>query len=298
MRPDDALATILLASRMASEGTHPLKASEYWRLVDQVGEPGALLGRGAPQLIAELDPDLSVRISALLDRGTSMAFELERLDQTGITTLTSFDADYPSRWRKRLGSGAPPVVHVAGPPHLLRAPGVAILSDGDRSPEASAVASDLAAEAVRLGSVVVTGGVDGIDRAIADTALEEGGAVATVLADPLLRTVRRPEVRRAVLAGTTVLCTPYAPDARATAAATIGRDRLIHALARATVVVANGTEGDVLAGTVAAIDGGFTVAVWRGPGEGPGNAALETCGATSIRSADELAAHLPTEAAG
>ena len=92
-----------------------------------------------------------------------------------------------------------------------------------------------------------------------------------------------------MIAGTRLLCTPYAPDARATAAARTGRDRLIHALSRLTVVVATEPSGDPWTGAVAAIDAGFTVAVWRGPGEGDGNAALEAHGATPIRSVDELA---------
>ena len=84
-----------------------------------------------------------------------------------------------------------------------------------------------------------------------------------------------------MIAGTRLLCTPYAPDARATAAARTGRDRLIHALSRLTVVVATEPSGDPWTGAVAAIDAGFTVAVWRGPGEGDGNAALEAHGATA-----------------
>ena len=132
---------------------------------------------------------------------------------------------------------------------------------------------------MRLGSVIVT----------TDAAFDAGSSTVAVLADPLKRTVRHPDVRRAVIAGTRLLCTPYAPDARATAAARTGRDRLIHALSQLTVVVAIEPSGDPWAGAVAAIDAGFTVAVWRGPGEGDGNAALEAHGATPIRSVDDLA---------
>ena len=211
MRSDDALATILVVSRLADEGTQPLKASEYWRLLDHIGDPGALLGPTAPQLIGALDADLADRVTRLLDRATSIAFELERLDQSGIATLTPFDADYPRRWVDRLGPGAPPVMHAAGPLALLQQTAVGILGHAD----AEDVARDLATEAVRLGAVVVT----------ADAGFDAGAGTNTVavLADPLLRTVRHPEIRRAVIAGTRLLCTPYAPDARATAAARTGR---------------------------------------------------------------------------
>ena len=59
MRSDDALATILIVSRLADEGTLPLKASEYWRLLDHIGAPGALVGPTAQQLIGALDPELA-----------------------------------------------------------------------------------------------------------------------------------------------------------------------------------------------------------------------------------------------
>ena len=44
-RLDDAtLATLLLTSRLVAEGPPPLKAREFWGLVDQVGgDPAALL---------------------------------------------------------------------------------------------------------------------------------------------------------------------------------------------------------------------------------------------------------------
>ena len=44
MKSDDALATILLVSRVASDGTSPFNPRQFWRLVEQVGDPGRLLG--------------------------------------------------------------------------------------------------------------------------------------------------------------------------------------------------------------------------------------------------------------
>ena len=59
------------------------------------------------------------------------------------------------------------------------------------------------------------------------------------------------------------------------------------------VVACDREQGDAWSGAVEAIDGGFgRVAVWRGPGEGPGNEALEARGATRIESIDDLDALL------
>ena len=45
MRHDDSLATILLVSRLCAQGVRPLKASEYWSLLDDIGV-GPVLGAG------------------------------------------------------------------------------------------------------------------------------------------------------------------------------------------------------------------------------------------------------------
>ena len=83
MRGDDALATILLVSRIASDGTIPLNTGQFWRLVDQVGHPGDLLGRTESDLTGSgLAADMAARVVGLLGRATVMAFELERLDQS------------------------------------------------------------------------------------------------------------------------------------------------------------------------------------------------------------------------
>lgn len=102
MNHDDSLAAILLLSRINDE-VRPLKASEFWRLCELVGEPSRLLGADETKLVSEhgLASDTARRIVALLDRATGMAFELERLGQTGISVLTPFDEDYPGRFAER-----------------------------------------------------------------------------------------------------------------------------------------------------------------------------------------------------
>jgi predicted Rossmann fold nucleotide-binding protein DprA/Smf involved in DNA uptake len=65
---------------------------------------------------------------------------------------------------------------------------------------------------------------------------------------------------------------------------------MIYALSTLTVVVASDHEtGGTWAGAVEALRGGFgRVAVWRGAGEGPGNAHLVRRGATPFENIDQL----------
>ena len=116
-----------------------------------------------------------------------------------------------------------------------------------------------------------------------DAAFEAGGAVLGILAESLSRKLKRPDVRRAVYDGSTVMCTPYSPDAPFSAGNAMGRNKLIYAQAALTVVVASDAEtGGTWSGATEALKHGYgPVAVWRGDGEGPGNEPLQQRGANT-----------------
>ena len=313
MRCDDSLATILLVSRLCAEGVRPFKASEYWSLLDVIGAgppvnaeqgadavqgrgdplgPGALLNKVEDQLVRDhgLPEDIAGRISGLSERATAVAFELERLDQSGIHTVTVFDEHHPRRWLYRLGAKAPPLVHAAGALELLDVPGLGVVGSRDVSQEGGEVAKEVARLAARRGLPLVSGGARGVDQLAMDAAFETGGSVVGILAESLSRKLKRPDVRRAVHDGGTVMCTPYSPDAPFSAGNAMGRNKLIYAQAALTVVVASddGTGGTWSGATEALKHGYGTVAVWRGVGEGPGNEILQQRGALPVSSLEDL----------
>ena len=317
MRHDDSLATILLVSRLCADGLRPLKASEYWSLLDRIGVgpvlgfgrsadadaasgerthagggPGTLLGQSEDRLMRDCDlpENLANRIAGLMDRATAVAFELDRLDQSGIKTLTVFDEHYPQQWLARLGAKAPPVVHGAGSLDLLDTPGLGVVGSRDVSEAGGEVAKQVAGLAARRGLPLVSGGARGVDQLAMDAAYEAGGAVVGILAESLLRKLRRPDVRRAVYDGSTVMCTPYSPDAPFSAGNAMGRNKLIYAQAALTVVIASDVDsGGTWSGASEALKHGYgRVAVWRGDGEGPGNEPLQQRGATPVTSLDDI----------
>ncbi len=292
MANDDSLATILLVGRLRDEPVTPLKASEFWGLRDRVAKPSALLGLGVEQLATEhgLAQDLAGRVVALLDRATGMAFELERSGQSGISVLTPFDENYPGRLVERLGASAPVLLYSAGAVDLLGEPGIGVVGSRDVSPEGAQVAGAAAESAARLDLPLVSGGARGVDKTAMNAAFEAGGAVVGVLAESLARKLRSPDIRRAIHDGRTAMCTPYSPEAPFSVGNAMGRNKLIYALSALTLVVAAEVEtGGSWSGAAEALRRGFgRVAVWRGPGEGPGNALLEERGAVPVASIDEL----------
>ena len=294
---DDGLAAVLLASRLCGDGVEPLKAAEYWGLHRRLGgEPQVLLGRSEAEIAGGhgLGPDLAARVVRLLDRATAMAFELERLQQSGVSTLTPFDERYPGRLVERLGTRAPPLLHAAGDLGLLRRGGLGVVGSRNVTENGAEAARAAAERAARLGYALISGGARGVDQTAMSAAYEAGGAVVGVLAESLSRRLKKPDVRRAIHDGRTVMCTPYRPDAPFSAGNAMGRNKLVYALSLVTLVVASEVDkGGTWSGAVEALKtGAGRVGVWQGPGRGSGNDKLIEKGATPIPSVDDLEAVL------
>lgn len=97
--------------------------------------------------------------------------------------LTPFDDGYPACWADRLGDAAPSCLRVTGPVPSARWLGMVGVRDAAQ--EDLVWAAAVAAEAVRLGFGVVSGGARGIDRAAVGGALAVGGVALELLATGL-----------------------------------------------------------------------------------------------------------------
>ena len=306
MRNDNSLATILLTSRLLDAAVKPFRAKEFWELkkelelLEQVGQPQFLLGKAADELIQMGVPqDSATRIVELFDRATAMAFELERLDGSGIRVLTPFDEEYPQAWLERLRRKtlqAPPVLYAAGALELLNQSGVGVVGSRDVSPRGQEIAQEAAERIASLGMTLVSGGARGVDQLSMNAAFQADGCVVGILAESLARKLKKSDVRQAIHEGQTVMCTPYNPDAPFSVGNAMGRNKLIYALADITLVVAcEPGKGGTWQGAKEALEKNFgCVAVWQGPGGGTGNAQLLEMGqqlgkgAIPIASIEEL----------
>jgi predicted Rossmann fold nucleotide-binding protein DprA/Smf involved in DNA uptake len=289
---DDRLAALLLAQRLIGSEVSPLKASEYWTLLQAVPSPGILLGLNPAQVqeLAGVDIELAQRVVVLLDQATAFAFRLDELEQSGIRAMSSIEGEYPERLRRRLGRGAPPILYFAGPAALLSSELLGIVGSRDVDPAGATTAQEAARIAVSHGSGVVSGGAKGVDRLAMNAALDAGGFVVGVLADSLQRTLRDADLRRTIVDEQACMCTPYVPTAGFSVASAMGRNKLIYALSNATLVVrADRETGGTWSGAVEAQRQGFApVLVWTGDGGGDGNRALTKIGATAVPCLDRL----------
>jgi predicted Rossmann fold nucleotide-binding protein DprA/Smf involved in DNA uptake len=292
-RSENSLATVLLAGRLLDADERALSTREFWQLVNQVPEPASLLGGDSAAVAAAtgLPPSESERVAGLLDGATRLAFELERLELTGIHALTPFDEQYPETVRTRLQNAAPPVLHVAGDPGLMAEQGIGVVGSRDASMAALEVAAAAARVAVEHGWPVVSGAARGVDQAALAEAFQRDGTAVGVPADALDKRLRDPDTRRAVTSGRVCLVTPYKPSAGFSVANAMGRNKLIYALARVTLVVTTSLEsGGTWSGATEALSRSIApVAVWIGQGAGPGNERLVRLGGIAIEAVQELA---------
>src|SRR5207244_24857 len=74
------------------------------------------------------------------------------------------DDGYPAALMSRLGTGAPPLLYVAGPADLLATGALGIVGSRDVAPAAADVAQQAARSAVANDLAVVSGGAKGVDQ--------------------------------------------------------------------------------------------------------------------------------------
>lgn len=287
-RSDSSLAAVLLTQRLVDVGVPSLKAAEYWRLLEVIGDPAELLAATEPPMA--IDPDLAARLRVLLGAASSLAFALDEAEQSGLRLVASVDDDYPTVLLARLGRAAPPLLYLVGDPALLRTPSLGIAGSRDASDAAIEVAERAAEAAVAAGWGVVSGGSRGPERSATMAAVARGGVAVEVLADPLWQATRDRDVRRGVTAGRLCVCTPYPPSAPFTAARAEGRTKIVDALAKAVLVVSARHEtGATWAGAVDALRRSTVpVLVWCGDGAGEGNEALLAKGASAVEAVDDV----------
>jgi predicted Rossmann fold nucleotide-binding protein DprA/Smf involved in DNA uptake len=300
---NDAKTAVVLTTRLGSR-ERPSLTPKMWHELERVLRDA---GHRPVEVFDEtfklssvpgISEDLHDRIRRLTSDAGSAMLEVDELSHRGIWTTTIFDDEYPQILIERLIHNAPPVLFGSGNVGLLSKPGVGIVGSRDVTDEGAEVAKALARKAVSLGMSVVSGAAKGVDQLAMNAAFSDRGTVVGVLADSLSERIRRPETLQALDEGTVCLLTQQAPSSGFSPAAAMARNKVVYALSAITAVVASDEDsGGTWSGATEGLKGGNgIVAVWRGPGEGRGNEALETAGAVPIRDSSEIADLLKAEA--
>ncbi|MGD1057285.1 MAG: DNA-processing protein DprA [Solirubrobacteraceae bacterium] len=288
----DGQAIALACSTLAMGGERsvkPLNSREWHELSARLvrsewGSPSELLGCSSAELRRGLDlaPETAERLAQLLARGGQLAFELERLANSGIWVLTRADEEYPQRVKKLLASSAPPVLYGAGPQTALREQALAIVGSRDADSAALVFVRAIARRCVSSHVAVVSGAARGVDLEAMGATIEAGGMAVGVSVDPLERLVRRPALRGPLAEGTLTLMTPFHPAARWQVGNAMGRNRIIYAMSNAAVVAATAAgSGGTWTGAIENLRFGW-VPLYVRAGKDEGSRALARAGAIPL----------------
>ncbi len=196
---------------------------------------------------------------------------------------------------------AAPVLVVAG--EVPAEAGVAVVGTRASDPYGLACAARVAEDAVALGVPVVSGGAEGCDAAAHQAALGAGGVTVAVL--PCGHDRPYPTAHRglfdAIARARGAVVSPWWPDTPPARHRFLGRNVVIAALARVTVVARAGRRSGALSTAAAARRLGLPVLAVPGDvGEalGEGGNALLAAGATAVTGRADLARALGVVAAG
>jgi predicted Rossmann fold nucleotide-binding protein DprA/Smf involved in DNA uptake len=218
--------------------------------------PADLLGAESDEVLeaCRLVADPS-RLRDLLMRGFQLSQAFERWRSRAIWVVSRADPAYPERLKSRLQGHAPAILYGCGEPSLLDDGGLAIVGSrniDDALAEYTMAVGGLVASA---GKSVVSGGARGIDQSAMRGALDAGGRVCGVLADSLERQVMTRDHRNLIMEGRLTLVSPYDPGAGFNVGNAMQRNKVIYALADASLVVSSDlNKGGTWAGAVEQLD--------------------------------------------
>lgn len=263
LSPNTLAILLLTAPLLAGRGTSSselVSPGEYKRLARHLRhmqrQPADLVSHDAADLLRACQPVIDeARLQRLLGRGFLLSQVIERWQARAIWVVSRADAEYPRRLKARLREDAPAVLYGCGDMGLLESGGLAIV--GSRNVDDSLIGYTQAVGrlAARAGRTLVSGGARGVDQAAMRGALQAGGKASGVLADSLEKTTMNREHRNLLLDGQLVLISPYDPSAGFNVGNAMQRNKLIYALADASLVVnADLEKGGTWAGAVEQLD--------------------------------------------
>ena len=245
LSPNTKAILLLTAPLIAGRGGPSpdlLTPGEYKRLARHLREiqrqPADLVSPDAAEILCACQPVIGEgRLQRLLGRGFLLSQVIERWQARAIWVISRADPEYPRRLKIRLREDAPAVLYGCGDINLLGSGGLAVVGSRHVDDLLLDYTMSVGRLAARARKMLVSGGAKGIDQAAMRGALEAGGNVSGVLADSLEKTVMNREHRNLLIDGQLTLISPYDPSAGFNVGNAMQRNKLIYALADASLVV-------------------------------------------------------------
>ena len=205
-----------------------------------------------------LKPELLNRAHMLLLRRRRVMDCMEAYRALGYEILLPEDVAWPERL-SALGTGAPPFLFARGNIELLSRRKVAVAGSRVISSYTASLSRHLGQRLAAEGFVMVSGGAQGVDTAAHKGALEVGGSLVIVPAQPVEKLLSDHVLSRALEEKRLLLVCDALPDDTFSPQKAITRNHTIYAMAEAAVVVASRSGvGGSWRGAVDCLRGGYT----------------------------------------
>ncbi|MEG1958138.1 MAG: DNA-processing protein DprA [Lachnospiraceae bacterium] len=264
---DNAMSAILLCSYIGinkDDITKPFSLGEWNRFLDKVIDlklnPSIVLSKDMEVLTQlKYNSNEIERIKKLVSRGGAVAFEIDDLSNKGIEVITLFDTDYPVLLKRKLKRKTPPILFYAGDINLAKKIGIAVVGSRNVDQAGMEFTRKLVSRASEERLVVYSGGAKGVDSISEITAMENGSAAVSFIAESLTAKIKKKEVLKNILQGKLVLISDVKPETGFSAARAMNRNKYIYAAAYGAFVISSDyNKGGTWAGAIENIKNDWT----------------------------------------
>jgi len=240
----NSMAIITICSHLCvGENVKPFEPGEWSKLAGVLYgksfQPKDLLAFSNNDFVNIFGFDLkqSERLSRLIDRSGSIAFEIEKYENMGIKIVTRSDDHYPKKLKKILKNHCPPLFYYTGKLDVFEKSFVGFVGSRDIGQDDIYFAQKMIDKVIAHGFSIVSGGAKGIDSISRERALKNGSIVIEYISDSLLKKLKDKEIVSAIKSGKLTIMSVAKPDAGFNVGMSMMRNKYIYAQSIGTVVV-------------------------------------------------------------
>lgn len=240
---ENTKAIIILCSHIcANNEIKPFEQSEWSKLsvlLEQKNiKPSQLLNLDNElSKLLGFDKDMIIRIKKLVQRSSSITFEINKYSNMGIKITTVAEPNYPSVIKEKLGYDAPPLLYYCGNLEILNKDLIGFVGSRSIDESDEQNVKVIVEKAVKNGYGIVSGGAKGVDELSTKIALENGGYAVEFLADSMLKKIRNREVMNNIRNNKLLIFSIAKPDAGFNVGMAMMRNKYIYISSKGTVVI-------------------------------------------------------------
>lgn len=183
------------------------------------------------------------RLLSLLDRKMALAIKIEEWTRSNIWIINRGDQEYPRLLKKNLKDKVPPILFGIGSKSLLNGNYIGIVGSRKINSLDVDATKILVKQIVEQNYGIISGAAKGVDEHSMMHALSSGGYVIGMVADSLIKKSTSKLYRDNILNDKLVLVSPFNPEAGFNVGNAMGRNKLIYANSRSTIIIKSETKG-------------------------------------------------------